>query len=196
MHEVLNSKPSSRLLMRSSALRRRYPRFHEGLPGGGGEDAPVVLVKTDAHDAPVGPDLAAGALTTRCAPGALQVIHRSRAPVLERVARCVESPERQVAPLAGLGAPAPQLSLLGVHDVVRAFAVQGPGDGPRGVEAGHRLFFAPQLARLDERAHLVGVPQLRLQWPAIQPPVGTEVPAPASQLASPRTPPRPSPRGP
>ena len=65
-------------------------------------------------------------------------------------------------------------TLLGVHDAVRPLGVRRTGDGLRGVMAGHRLFFAPRLARLDEGAQL---PPLRLQRPAVQPAVGAEVPA-------------------
>ena len=83
-------------------------------------------------------------------------------------------PERHVALFPRARASAMHPTLLGVHDAVRPLGVRRTGDGPCGVMAGHRLFFLPRLARLDEGAQL---PPLRLQRPAVQPAVGAEVPA-------------------
>ena len=121
------SKPkwrSIRWLMRSKALRSVAALPARAAVRGGDEDAPVVLLELDAHDAPVRARVHRAGLVAFVLALAIKPIGRGRAAVLEAVAIGLEALEGQIALFPTHWANAVHRALFGVHD----------GVGPLGTE--------------------------------------------------------------
>ena len=134
-------------------------------PGRGREDAPVVAVEIDAHDAAVLPGGHPAGPVARLAARALEAEGRCRAAVFQRAAGAavgLEALERHRADLAGLGADARHPAALVVNDDIGALGEQRPRDRLSRVIVRLLLLGLPHQARVDQRPDGPPVPQLLL----------------------------------
>jgi len=146
------------------------------------EDAPIMRVEIDAHDAPVVARIDAAGLVTLLAACAFEPLSGRRAAVFERVAIGLEALEGEIALLTGLRADTVNAAFFGVDDGVHPLGKQRLGDGFGGIVVGVLLFFAPRLAGVDEGTDAVLFPQQGLGLGAVETAIGTEVAATPGQF--------------
>ena len=164
-------------------LHRRTPPVaapqRRAAPRRGGEDAPVVTVEIDAHDAAVLSGLHPARAVARVAARALEAEGRRRAAVLESAAEAtvgLEALERHRPLLARLGADARDPAPLVMNHDIGAVGEQRPRDRSIRVIARILLLGLPHQPRVDQRADGPLVPQPRLLGGVVETAAGAEVP--------------------
>ena len=132
------------------------------------EDASIMLVEADPHDASIVPRRDPAGLVAAFTTLALQSIGGGRAAVFECIAIGLEALEGQIALFSGLRANAVDTAFFGMDNGVDPLRKQRAGNRLAGIVVGVLLLFAPQFAGVDERADTIGVPQQGLGLGTVQ----------------------------